>query len=166
MSRMLAREGDTIAAIATGKGGGIGMIRLSGRESLAVAGRVFRPQDPSRTPERLPGYTGAYGQFVDEAGVPLDDGVIFVYHAPKSYTGEEMAELCCHGGGYGMERLLACCLAAGARLAAPGEFTKRAVLGGKMTLTQAEGVADIIAAQSAQAMGPPRRPGGGRCSGR
>ncbi len=153
MSRMLAREGDTIAAIATGKGGGIGMIRLSGRESLAVAGRVFRPQDPSRTPERLPGYTGAYGQFVDEAGAPLDDGVIFVYHAPKSYTGEEMAELCCHGGGYGMERLLACCLAAGARLADPGEFTKRAVLGGKMTLTQAEGVADIIAAQSAQAMG-------------
>ena len=153
MARILAQEQDTIAAIATGKGGGIGMIRLSGRESLAVAGRVFRPQDPSRTPERLPGYTGAYGQFVDEAGAPLDDGVIFVYHAPKSYTGEEMAELCCHGGGYGMERLLACCLAAGARLADPGEFTKRAVLGGKMTLTQAEGVADIIAAQSAQAMG-------------
>ena len=152
MARILAQEQDTIAAIATGKGGGIGMIRLSGRESLAVAGQVFRPQDPSRTPERLPGYTGAYGQFVDEAGAPLDDGVIFVYHAPKSYTGEEMAELCCHGGGYVMERVLALCLGAGARLARPGEFTRRALQNGKLSLTQAEGVADIISAQSGQAL--------------
>ena len=151
MARILAQEQDTIAAIATGQGGGIGMVRLSGPESLAVAGRVFFPRDRGRQVEAMGGYTGAYGQF-REGETVVDDGVLFAYRAPKSYTGEEMAELCCHGGGYVMERVLALCLGAGARLARPGEFTRRALQNGKLSLTQAEGVADIISAQSGQAL--------------
>lgn len=129
------------------------MVRLSGEESLRIAGQVFFPQNRGRRVENLAGYTGAYGQFRQRDGAALDDGVLFAYRAPKSYTGEEMAELCCHGGSFVMERLLALCLEAGARLADPGEFTKRAVLNGKLSLTQAEGVADIIAARSSQALG-------------
>ena len=151
MARILAQEQDTIAAIATGQGGGIGMVRLSGPESLTVAGRVFFPRDRGRQVEAMGGYTGAYGQF-REGETVVDDGVLFAYRAPKSYTGEEMAELCCHGGGYVMERVLALCLGAGARLARPGEFTRRALQNGKLSLTQAEGVADIISAQSGQAL--------------
>lgn len=154
MGQGLAREQDTIAAISTGRGGGIGMIRLSGRESLAVAGRVFFPKNRRKRVEDLPGYTGLYGEFrEEETGAPVDEGVLFAYRSPRSYTGEEMAELCCHGGGYVMERVLALCLGAGARLAEPGEFTRRALMNGKLSLTQAEGVADIIAAQSDQALG-------------
>ena len=150
----LSREQDTIAAISTGSGGGIGMVRLSGPQSLSIAARIFRPQNRARGPEALSGYTGAYGQFYAATGEePLDDGVLFAYRAPKSYTGEEMAELCCHGGALVMERLLALCLGEGARLAEPGEFTKRALLNGKLDLTQAEGIADIISARSSQALG-------------
>ncbi len=154
MSRELSRQRDVIAAISTGSGGGVGMVRLSGPGSLAAAGQVFFPQDRRKKLPELPGYTGAYGQFRRGAeGAVLDDGVAFVYHAPKSYTGEEMAELCCHGGAFVMEQVLELCLQRGARLAEPGEFTKRALLNGKLDLTQAEGVADIIAARSAQALG-------------
>ncbi len=154
MSRGLSRQRDVIAAISTGSGGGVGMVRLSGPGSLAAAGQVFFPQDRRKKLPELPGYTGAYGQFRRGAeGAVLDDGVAFVYHAPKSYTGEEMAELCCHGGAFVMEQVLELCLQKGARLAEPGEFTKRALLNGKLDLTQAEGVADIIAARSAQALG-------------
>lgn len=154
MPTPLSREQDTIAAISTGSGGGIGMIRLSGPNSLAITACVFLPQNKARAPETLPGYTGAYGQFTPGEGEePLDDGVVFVYHAPKSYTGEEMAELCCHGGPLVMEKLLALCLREGARLADPGEFTRRALLNGKLDLTQAESIADIISARSTQALG-------------
>ena len=150
----LEREADTIAAISTGSGGGVGMVRLSGPGSLAAAARVFFPQNAAKAVEKMPGYTGAYGQIREGAEGPVvDDGVIFVYRAPRSYTGEDMAEICCHGGAYVMERVLALCLGAGARLAGPGEFTKRALLAGKLDLTQAESVADIISAQSAQALG-------------
>lgn len=154
MSAPLARQQSTIAAISTGTGGGIGIIRLSGPESLAIAARLFFPQNQQRQIKTLLGYTGAYGQFrpAPEAP-PLDDGVLFAYHAPKSYTGEEMAELCCHGGSFVMERILALCLKFGARLAEPGEFTKRALLNGKLDLTQAESIADIISARSGQALG-------------
>jgi len=154
MAPTLSRQLDTIAAISTGSGGGIGMIRLSGPQSLAIAGRIFFPQNSQKQIAALPGYTGAYGQFrPGPEEPPLDDGVLFAYRAPKSYTGEEMAELCCHGGGFVMERVLALCLREGARLAEPGEFTKRALLNGKLDLTQAESVADIISARSAQALG-------------
>ncbi len=150
----LLRQQDTIAAISTGSGGGVGMVRLSGPESLRVAAGVFFPQNAARQVEEMKGYTGAYGQIREGRDGPVvDDGVLFVYRAPHSYTGEEMAELCCHGGAFVMERVLSLCLAGGARLAGPGEFTKRALLAGKLDLTQAESVADIISAQSRQALG-------------
>ena len=116
MAGGLGREQDTIAAISTGSGGGVGMVRLSGPGRLAAAARVFFPQNAAKSVEKMPGYTGAYGQIrVGAEGPVVDDGVIFVYRAPRSYTGEDMAEICCHGGAYVMERVLALCLGAGAR---------------------------------------------------
>ena len=87
---------DTIAAIATATGGGVGMVRLSGPQALAVAGRVFRPMNPAKSPETMPGYTGAFGR-VCHGEQLLDEAVLFVYHAPHSYTGEDVAEFCCRG---------------------------------------------------------------------
>lgn len=137
---------DTIAAIATPAApAGLGVLRLSGDDALAVAGRVFRPADPRRAPERLPGYTAAYGHVFDAEG-DIDDCVLLVFRAPHSYTGENVAELSCHGGLYLLQRVLRACLLAGARPATAGEFTRRAFLSGKMDLTQAESVMDLIAA--------------------
>lgn len=137
---------DTIAAIATPAApAGLGVLRLSGDDALAVAGRVFRPADPRRAPERLPGYTAAYGHVFDAEG-DIDDCVLLVFRAPHSYTGENVAELSCHGGLYLLQRVLRACLSAGARPATAGEFTRRAFLSGKMDLTQAESVMDLIAA--------------------
>ena len=82
---------DTIAAIATATGGGVGMVRLSGPQALAVAGRLFRPLNTAKTPETMPGYTGAFGR-VYHGDALLDEAVLFVYHAPHSYTGEDVAE--------------------------------------------------------------------------
>ena len=146
--------GEIIAAISTGSGGGVGMVRLSGAGCLELAARIFFPRDPGKRVAELAGYTGAYGFFREgPEGAAVDDGILFAYRAPRSYTGEEMAELCCHGGAYVMERVLALCLGAGARMAEPGEFTRRALLAGKLDLTQAESVADIIAARGEQALG-------------
>ena len=137
---------DTIAAIATPAApAGLGVIRLSGEGALAVAARVFRPADPARTADRLAGYTAAYGHVYDAEG-DIDECVLLVFRAPRSYTGENVAELSCHGGLYLLRRVLRACLTAGARLAQPGEFTRRAFLAGKMDLTQAESVTALIAA--------------------
>ena len=137
---------DTIAAIATPAApAGLGVVRLSGEEALAVAARVFRPANPARSAERLAGYTAAYGHVYDAEG-DIDDCVLLVFRAPRSYTGEHVAELSCHGGLYLLRRVLRACLAAGARMAQPGEFTRRAFLAGKMDLTQAESVTALIAA--------------------
>lgn len=140
--------GETIAAISTPvAAGGIGMIRISGENALTVADRVFRSVSGKKAAETK-GYRGLYGSLFDEDG-EIDEAVVFVYRAPKSYTGEEVAELCCHGGIYLVQRALRACIAAGARPAEAGEFTRRAFLNGKMSLTQAEAVADLIAAQGA-----------------
>ena len=137
---------DTIVAISTPAApAGLGVLRLSGPEAIAIAGRVFRPADPARTPERLPGYTAAYGHVADSDG-DIDDCVALVFRAPRSYTGEDVVELSCHGGLYLLRRVLRACLEAGARPAKPGEFTRRAFVNGKMDLTQAESVMDLIAA--------------------
>ena len=141
---------ETIAAIATPPGvGGIGVVRLSGPEALAVAGRVARLAGGKR-PETMPGYTCAYGRAVDALG-EIDEVVLTVFRAPHSYTGEDVAELSAHGGTYLLERVLRACCEAGARPAAAGEFTKRAFLNGKLDLTRAEAVADLISAQGRQA---------------
>ncbi len=136
----------TIAAIATPAApAGLGVVRLSGDDAIAVAGRVFRAAQPTRTLDKLEGYTAAYGHIFDAEG-DIDDCVALVFRAPHSYTGENVVELSCHGGLYLLQRVLRACLAAGARPAGAGEFTRRAFVGGKMDLTRAESVMELIAA--------------------
>jgi len=140
---------NTIAAIATPFGtGGIAVIRVSGDEAAEIAERVFFPVSGKRVTE-MRGYTACYGEIRD-GGKRIDDGVLLIYRAPHSYTGEDTAEISCHGGTYAAKRVLAACYAAGAVPAQAGEFTKRALLNGKLSLTQAEAVADIISAQNEQ----------------
>lgn len=139
----------TVCAIATPPAaGGISVIRISGEKAAEIAGRVFRPVS-GKSAEELPGYRAAYGKIYDGDEL-LDDGVLLMYRAPHSYTGEDTAEISCHGGIYVTRRVLSACVKAGARPAGPGEFTKRALLNGKLSLTQAEAVADIISAQGGQ----------------
>lgn len=137
---------NTIAAISTPAGSaGLGVVRLSGPDALAVAARVFRPADPRKTADKLSGYTAAYGRVFDAEG-DVDECVLLCFRAPHSYTGEDVAELSCHGGRYILQRVLRACLDAGAVPAGAGEFTRRAFMNGKMDLTQAESVMDLIAA--------------------
>ena len=140
----------TIAAIATAPGaGGIAVVRLSGPESYAVAARVFRPANPNKKVADAKGYTALFGSFV-EGDDAFDEGVALFFREPHSYTGEDVVELSCHGGSAVARRLVEACIAAGAAPAAPGEYTRRAFLNGKMSLTQAEAVMDIISADGKQ----------------
>ena len=135
----------TIAAIATPHGvGGIGVVRLSGDRAVEIAQAVFRAADGSRLSD-LPGYTARFGS-VAQGEKAFDQAVALVFRAPRSYTGEDVVELSVHGGLVTVERTLQAVLAAGAAPAGPGEFTKRAFLHGKMDLTEAESVADLISA--------------------
>jgi len=140
----------TIAAIATAPGaGGIAVVRLSGAESYPIAARVFRPANAAKKVENAKGYTAMYGTF-REGDEAFDEGVALFFRAPHSYTGEDVVELSCHGGSAVARRLVEACLAAGAQPAAPGEYTRRAFLNGKLGLTQAEAVMDIISADGRQ----------------
>ncbi len=133
----------TVAAISTPNAvGGIAVIRISGEDAFTVSDRVFKAYSGKKVSE-MDGYTCAYGE-VSEKGEKLDDVVLTVFRAPKSYTGEDVAEISCHGGMYITRQILRLVLASGAELAEPGEFTKRAFLNGKMSLTQAEAVMDVI----------------------
>ena len=143
-------QNTTIAAIATAPGaGGIAVVRLSGPESYAVAARVFHPANPNKNVEEAKGYTALFGSFV-EGDDAFDEGVALFFREPHSYTGEDVVELSCHGGSAVARRLVEACIAAGAAPAAPGEYTRRAFLNGKMSLTQAEAVMDIISADGKQ----------------
>lgn len=141
----------TIAAISTAQApGGIGIVRISGPQAFSVADRVFHAGGLDSL-KGLPGYTARLGKIVDSSGNPLDEGIALVFHGPKSYTGEDVVELSVHGGLYVTHRVLQAVLEAGAGLAAPGEFTKRAFLNGKMDLVEAESVMALISAGSEQA---------------
>ena len=141
---------ETIVAISTPNAvGGISVIRVSGPDAVTVSERVFEGVSGKKL-SSMKGYTAAYGKVYDREG-EIDSAVALVYHGPKSYTGEDVVELSCHGGMIVTRRLLRSLLDAGARLAEPGEFTKRAFLNGKMSLTQAESVLDLINSQSEQA---------------
>ncbi len=141
---------ETIAAISTPNAvGGISVIRVSGPDAITVSERVFEGVSGKKL-SSMKGYTAAYGKVYDREG-EIDSAVALVYHGPKSYTGEDVVELSCHGGMIVTRRLLRSLLDAGARLAEAGEFTKRAFLNGKMSLTQAESVLDLINSQSEQA---------------
>lgn len=137
---------DTIAAIATPHAaGGIAVIRISGEQAITIASRCFQSCSNKKV-EEMQGYTATYGKFLDKQGGEIDDGILTVFRSPHSYTGEDVAELSCHGGIFVTEQLLEAVLQAGAVPAQPGEFTQRAFLSGKMTLTQAEAVMDVIGA--------------------
>lgn len=136
---------DTIAAIATPPGvGAIGVIRLSGKEAIAIINQLFTAKDL----EAQPSHTLHVG-VIKEDGVAIDEVVVSLYRAPKSYTGENVVEISCHGSPYVQQQVLQACLHKGARLAKPGEFTQRAFLNGKLDLTQAEAVADLISSNTA-----------------
>jgi tRNA modification GTPase len=138
---------DTIAAISTPPGeGAIAVIRLTGPDAITLARGIFRGRTTSLTARTL-----HFGEFA-ENGERLDEGLLAVFRAPRSYTGENMAEIHCHGGILVTARLLEALLRAGARAAEPGEFTRRAFLNGKMDLTQAEAVMDVIRASTPRAL--------------
>lgn len=136
----------TIAAISTpNAAGGIGIIRVSGEDSIPVTEKLFTSYYGKKLSE-MKGYTAAYGKVYDADG-DIDDAVVIVYRAPRSYTGEDVTEICCHGGLYILQRVLRAVFAAGASAAGPGEFTKRAFLNGRIGLTEAESVMNVISAQ-------------------
>ena len=137
----------TIAAVSTPRGkGGVALIRISGEEAAAVAGRCFFPKCKKSVDELEP--RRAYFGDIVSGGKVIDDGLCTVFRAPHSYTGEDMVEISCHGGVLVTERVLEAVFAAGAVPAAAGEFTRRAFVGGKLSLTKAEAVAEILDARS------------------
>lgn len=143
----MAFHTDTIAALATPPGkGALGIIRLSGPEALAIA-EALMPKAKLRT---RPSHTVHFGA-LQHNGELLDEAVATIFLAPKSFTTEDVVEFTCHGSAYILQKVLQACIQLGARLAAPGEFTMRAFMNGRMDLTQAEAVADLIEAEGEMA---------------
>lgn len=137
----------TIVSISTAPGiGGIGIIRMSGEKSFDIIGKIFKPIKNTNI-EEIKGYTMKYGHIIDENEV-IDEVLVSYFKAPKSYTTENMCEINSHGGNVVVKKILEICLKNGAELADPGEFTKRAFLNGRIDLTQAESVIDVINAKS------------------
>ena len=130
---------DTICALATAPGGAIGIVRISGNETLEILSRVFTKDLTNAQPNTI-----HYGH-IRNGEETIDEVLVSVFRAPHSYTGEESAEISCHGSRYILNKVLALLIANGCRQAGPGEFTQRAYLNGKMDLSQAEAVADLIA---------------------
>ena len=136
---------DTIVALATAPGiGAIAVIRLSGMDAIGICDSIF----PSKDLKEEQGYTLHFGAIVFE-GKTIDEVIISLFKAPRSYTGENIIEISCHGSPYIQQQIIDACIQSGARMAKPGEFTMRAFLNGKLDLTQAESVADLIASNSA-----------------
>lgn len=144
---------DTIAAISTPVGrGGIGIVRISGPDALPIAERVFTPAKKAAV-ARAKAFSITYGRIVDPAsGREIDEALVSVMHAPSSYTKEDVVEINCHGGMVAVRKALELVLEHGARLAEPGEFTKRAFLNGRISLPQAEAVMDLISARTEESM--------------
>ena len=145
-------EQDTIAAISTAvSNSGIGIIRISGKDAVAVADRVYRSKGGKKRLADQPTHTIHYGYIVDQ-GETVDEVLVMLMHGPKSFTAEDTVEVNCHGGVYAMKRVLDVVLKNGARPAEPGEFTKRAFLNGRIDLSQAESVMDVIQAKNEYAL--------------
>lgn len=142
----------TIAAIATATGvGGIGIIRMSGKESFSILENIFVPKNKKVKIKEIPGYTIRYGYIIDSrTGDKIDEVLVSFFKGPKSYTAEDMCEINSHGGVVIERKILEQCLLNGADVAAPGEFTKRAFLNGRIDLSQAESVIDVINAKTDQ----------------
>lgn len=143
---------DTIAAIATAMtSSGIGIIRISGEEAFSIISKIFRPKNKEKNIMEQPTYTIHYGFVYDEEEM-LDEVLVLLMKGPHSYTAEDTVEIDCHGGVFVMRRILETVLKNGARPAEPGEFTKRAFLNGRMDLSQAEAVIDVIQAKNEMAL--------------
>ncbi|MDE7133763.1 MAG: tRNA uridine-5-carboxymethylaminomethyl(34) synthesis GTPase MnmE, partial [Rikenellaceae bacterium] len=143
----MIHDGKTIAAVATGSGGAIAIIRLSGSEAFSIADAFFRARNGVSVCEMAP-FTISYGDFVASDGEVVDDLLLSKFVAPRSYTGEDMVEFSVHASEYIKSRILAQLITRGARTAQPGEYTLRAYVNGKMDMLGAEAVADIIASDS------------------
>ena len=145
-------NGITVAAISTPRGkGGVALIRISGENAFGVAEHVFTPSSHKKLTEYKPN-TVVHGTFSDTDGV-FDDGMAVLYASPRSFTGEDTAELCCHGGMLVTQKLLSACFASGAEPAGRGEFTRRAFINGKLSLSEAEAVGGLIDAVSEKHLG-------------
>lgn len=143
---------DTIAAVATAMtASGIGIIRISGPKSREIAGKIYRSKGGKKRIENVPSHTIQYGFICDEDEI-IDEVLVMVMDAPRSYTGENTVEIDCHGGVLAMKRVLETVVKYGARPAEPGEFTKRAFLNGRIDLSQAEAVIDVINAKNEYAL--------------
>lgn len=140
----MIHSSDTIVACATPTGGAIAVVRMSGHDAISIAERMFRPRG-RRTLSEAEGYTAHYGEVIDAEGKTIDDVVVTLFRAPRSYTGEDSIEISCHGSAYIVGQIVRRAIDCGARAATAGEFTTRAFLAGKIDLAQAEGVADMIA---------------------
>ena len=136
---------DTITALATQPGGAIGVVRVSGAKAIELTEKVFRGVGKKPLHEAK-GNTLHYGEIVGKDGKEIDDVLVSVFRAPHSYTGEDSTEISCHGSAYVLNQVVKALIDAGCRQARPGEYTQRAYLNGKMDLSQAEAVADLIAA--------------------
>ena len=139
---------DTICAVATRPGGALGIVRVSGPEAIRLTDSIFRAASGHPLASAAP-YTLSYGQIVDSDGSTVDDVLISVFRAPHSFTGQDSTEISCHGSQFILQRVSQLLIHAGCRQAKPGEYTQRAFLNGKMDLSQAEAVADLIASTSA-----------------
>ena len=138
---------DTICAIATAQGGAIGVIRVSGPEAISITSRIFTPIGGKPLDERKP-YTLTFGKILSAEGEIIDEVLVSIFRAPHSYTGEDSTEISCHGSSYILQQVMRRLIECGCRTALPGEYTQRAFLNGKMDLSQAEAVADLIASTS------------------
>ena len=142
----------TIAAISTAmSASGIGIVRMSGPESMDVISRIYRSKNGGKNIKDVKSHTIHYGYIFDGEEV-VDEVLVMVMRAPRTYTGEDTVEIDCHGGVYAMKKVLETVLRNGAQIAEPGEFTKRAFLNGRLDLSQAEAVMDVIQAKSAVAL--------------
>ena len=139
---------ETIAACATAPGeGGVAIIRISGEHALEVASKIF-----SKDVKKLSSHTVHYGKITSLQGEKIDDVLLVTMHAPRSFTGEHVVEIHCHGGTLITRRVLEACLAAGARAALPGEFSFQAYMNKKIDLSQAEAIQSLIGAKSERAL--------------
>lgn len=160
---------DTIAAISTPYGkGGIAVLRVSGENALTVADKVFSAKSGKRIAD-IPSTKAIYGYIFESVGEKrrqIDDGIAVFFRAPNSFTGEDTVEISCHGGILITQKVLTALLSAGARLALPGEFTKRAFINGKMSLTSAEALGDLLEAKTDEQIGLARSGMRGTLSGK
>jgi tRNA modification GTPase len=143
----MLRKDETICAPATGQGGAIAVIRVSGPQSLEICGKIFFPADKRKIFTNQKGYSIVFGEIRSDEGL-IDEVLVSVFRAPHSYTGENSAEISCHASAFIQGKIIELLIGNGALAAIPGEFTQRAFLNGKMDLSQAEAVADLVASSA------------------